>query len=101
MCGCCPARSLSRGLPCRRDLVPSAAPPPLGITKYITRSPLDGQRKGVLRDGWELHLHLNSDSPNLPSQIAASGGDRVPLHITVPGRQFGIHDVSPDGSSRC
>ena len=71
-------------------------PPPLRITRY-TQITLDGQRKGVsATDG--SRLYLNSDSPNLPSQIAASGGDRVPLHITVPGRQFGIHDVSPDGS---
>ncbi|MGC1298861.1 MAG: hypothetical protein WA869_27875, partial [Alloacidobacterium sp.] len=43
-------------------------------------------------------VYLDSDSPNLPSQMAASGGDRVPLRIAVPGRQFGICDVSPDGS---
>ncbi len=71
-------------------------PPPLRITKY-TQITLDGQRKGVsATDG--SRLYLNSDSPNLPSQMAASGGDRVPLHMTVPGRQFGIHDISPDGS---
>ncbi len=71
--------------------------PPLHITKY-TQITFDGQRKGVFAtDG--SRLYLDSDSPNLPSQMAASGGDRVPLRITVPGRQFGICDVSPDGSA--
>jgi DNA-binding winged helix-turn-helix (wHTH) protein len=70
--------------------------PPLRIAKY-TQITFDGQRKGVsATDG--IRLYLDSDSPNLPSRMAASGGDRVPLRIAVPGRQFGISDVSPDGS---
>ena len=66
--------------------------PRLRIAKY-TQITFDGQRKGVF-----ARVYLDSDSPNLPSQMAASGGDRVPLRIAVPGRQFGICDVSPDGS---
>jgi Tol biopolymer transport system component/DNA-binding winged helix-turn-helix (wHTH) protein len=71
--------------------------PPLRITKY-TQITFDGQRKVVsATDG--SRLYLGSDSPNVQSQMAASGGDRVPLRITVPGRQFMIRDVSPDGSA--
>jgi Tol biopolymer transport system component/DNA-binding winged helix-turn-helix (wHTH) protein len=71
-------------------------PAPLRVASY-TQITYGGRRTGVfLTDG--SRLYLLSDYPNVPSEVAVSGGEIVPLNMTVPGNGFELDDISPDGT---